>query len=276
MGNSSTVSSTNAASTDGILTAARLQQSLGPRPFRFEAQTGSTNDLARQWAQEGGPHGAVVVTEEQTAGRGRFGRAWNAPAGTGLLLSVILRPRVHQEHVPRLTVVGAVAVADVLSEISSGKVRLKWPNDVLLNSCKVAGILAEAIWQGGRLNAAVVGIGLNVRVNFGGTPLANHAISIETVGTATGQPVDRAVLLAKVLRRIDHWAMRVEDPTLLAAWHGRLETIGRRVTASTIDGQRTIQGQATGVDSDGALLLKTDTGTMHRVVAGEVTLDEQG
>jgi BirA family biotin operon repressor/biotin-[acetyl-CoA-carboxylase] ligase len=276
MGNSSTLSSTNAASTDGILTAERLLQSLGARPFRFEAQTGSTNDLARQWAQEGGPHGAVVVTEEQTAGRGRFGRAWNAPPGTGLLMSVILRPRVHQEHVPRLTIVGAVAVADVLGEMTPGKVRLKWPNDVLLNNCKVAGILAEAIWQGDRLNAAVLGIGLNVRVSFEGTPLANHAISIETVGTSTGQPLDRAVLLAKLLRRIDHWAMRVEDPTLLAAWHERLETIGRRVTASTIDGQRMIQGQATGVDSDGALLLKTDTGTMHRVIAGEVTLDEQG
>jgi BirA family biotin operon repressor/biotin-[acetyl-CoA-carboxylase] ligase len=169
-----------------------------------------------------------------------------------------------------------VAVADVISELTPGKVTLKWPNDVLLNNGKVAGILAEAIWQGDRLNAAVLGIGLNVRVNFEGTPLANQAISIESVGTLTSQPVDRAILLAKLLRRLDHWAMRIEDPTLLAAWHERLETIGRRVTASTIDGQKTIQGQATGVDSDGALLLKTDTGTMHRVVAGEVTLDEQG
>jgi BirA family biotin operon repressor/biotin-[acetyl-CoA-carboxylase] ligase len=232
-------------------------------------QTASTNDLARQWALEGAAAGSVVLTEEQTAGRGRFGRPWSAHAGTALLMSVIARPRLSPEHVPRLTMVGAVAVAEALDGLAPGKVYLKWPNDVLLTGRKVAGILPEAIWLSERLEAVILGIGLNVRVDFTGTPLADRAISVETV---IGGPIDRAALLALLLQRIDHWSMRVGDPVLLDAWRERLETPGKHVTASSAAGA--ISGQALGVDDDGALLLQSAEGQIHRVVAGEVTLTD--
>jgi BirA family biotin operon repressor/biotin-[acetyl-CoA-carboxylase] ligase len=240
--------------TDGLLNESRLRAALGLRPFRFEAQTGSTNDLARQWALDGAPAGSAVIAEEQTAGRGRLGRSWSAPLGTALLVSAILRPDVLPGHLPRLTMVGAVAVAEVLAELAPGQVGLKWPNDVLLAGRKVAGVLPEAIWEGERLSAVVLGIGLNVRVDFAGTPLASRAISVETI---TGTTVDRVLLLAALLHRVDHWSARVGDSTLLEAWRSRLTTLGQRVIASSADGQTgPIAGLALDVDADGALLLQ--------------------
>src|SRR5258707_12440534 len=139
---------------NNIFSAASLQVALGARPFRFYPQVGSTNDSARQWALEGAPAGSVVITEEQFAGRGRFGRTWSAPAGTALLMSVIVRPRIPQEQLPRLTMVGAVSVAEALEELLPAQVGLKWPNDVQLQGKKVAGILAEIALQAASLETA--------------------------------------------------------------------------------------------------------------------------
>lgn len=260
---------------DGRLTPERLQQALGSRPFQFEVQTDSTNDRAQVWALNGAPGGSVVVAEEQTKGRGRFGRAWSAPAGTALLFSVILRPIIAPAHLSRVTMVGAVAVANALVDLveptlkSSNRVTLKWPNDVLLTGRKVAGILPEAIWQGDQLAAVVLGIGVNVSVDFTGTPLADRAISIETV---TQHTVDRAALLGKLLQGIDTWSARLDDPGLVTAWRTRLSTLGQRVTVTAAD--QPISGLAVAVNDDGALLVRADDGTIHRVIAGEVTLAE--
>jgi BirA family biotin operon repressor/biotin-[acetyl-CoA-carboxylase] ligase len=117
------------------------------------------------------------------------------------------------------------------------------------------------------MSAVILGIGLNVRVDFKGTPLESRAISIET---ATGISVDRAQLLARLLERVDYWSMRVEDRSLFEAWHSRLITLGRRITAHGEYGD--LVGQAVDVDDNGTLLLRADDGTIHRIVAGEVTL----
>jgi len=283
-----------------LLSEARLRSALGARPFHFEMQVGSTNDIARDWALNGASSGSVVLAEEQITGRGRFGRKWSAPPGTALLMSVILRPRVTVEHITRLTMVGAVAVAETLQNLtprlstgvpspsrrgesaSTGPpsprtkrgagggvptIALKWPNDVLLTNLKVAGILPEAIWQGQSLAAVILGIGLNVRVDFTGTEFEGRSASIEQT---LGIKVDRALLLAQFLQRIDYWAMRVVDTTLLEAWRSRLTTLGQRVTASGAAGA--IIGLAVNVDDNGGLVLQADDGTIHHVVAGEVTL----
>jgi BirA family biotin operon repressor/biotin-[acetyl-CoA-carboxylase] ligase len=254
---------------DALLTEQRLREALGTRPFRFYTKAGSTNDLGQHWALDGAPAGAVVVAEEQVAGRGRFGRAWLAPTGTALLFSVVLRPHVEAQRLTRLTMIGAVAVAETLMGMAPGAVRLKWPNDVWLAGHKVAGILPEAIWLGSDLQAVVLGIGVNVSVDFAGTPLADSATSIEMI---TGKSVDRAALLAAILGRIDDWAARVEEPALLETWRGWLETLGRRVLATSSGEQ--ISGKALDVDDNGALLLRVDDGSVRRVMSGEVTLAE--
>jgi len=256
-----------------MLTDARLRTALGARPFRFEPQVGSTNNIAHDWALAGAPAGSGVLTEEQLTGRGRFGRAWSAPPGTALLMSVIVRPHIGGDRLARLTMVGAVAVGEVLETLAPGQVSLKWPNDVWLAGRKVAGVLPEAIWQGEALNAVILGIGLNVRVDFTDTPLADRATSLETV---TGSHVDRAVLLDNILRRIDYWSVRVESSALFERWRNWLVTIGQSVTVQSGSAGSghgaTISGQAVEVDQDGALLIRANDGTIQRVIAGEVTL----
>ena len=245
------------------LDAGRLRTVLGARPYRFERQIGSTNDVAREWALKGAPHGSVVVADEQVAGRGRFGRPWSAPPGTALLMSVILR--VNNTQVQRLTMLGAVAVAEALDPIVPGQVRLKWPNDVLLAGRKVAGILPEAIWQSDKIMAVVLGMGINVRVDFAATPLDGRAVSVEPVA---GRAVNRAELLAAVLARIDYWMIRIA--ALHETWRRRLSTLGQQVTVRAENS--TIVGQALDVDENGALILQALDGTIHQIIAGEVTL----
>lgn len=250
----------------------RLRDALWPRPFRFYPQSGSTNDLAANWARDGAPNGAVVVTDEQLSGRGRFDRAWVAPPGTGLLFSVVLRPQVPAERIGRITMLGAVsvieAVGSLLADLLPGRLALKWPNDVLLDGRKLAGLLPEAAWQGDQLGSVILGIGLNVRVDFRGMPLEQTAISLADV---VDRPIDRAVLLASILRRIDYWTPRADQVELWAAWRAHLNTLARSLTVTFADGQ-TISGQAVDVDTDGALQLKDAAGVVHRVLAGEVTL----
>ena len=261
--------------TSDVLSETRLRQALGARPFRFVSQVGSTNDLACEWALAGALAGSVVVTEEQLSGRGRFGRTWSTPAGTALLMSVILRPRIAPAHIPRLTMIGAVAVADALDQLGLLNVRLKWPNDVLIADRKVAGVLPEPIWENGGLAAVVLGIGLNVRVNFAGSGLEDRAISLEDSLPATQWPVNRADLLDALLRRVEFWMLHLEDQLLLTAWRNRLDTLGRTVTAHGNDDSGVgadITGQAVDVTDEGALILRTDDGTIHHVIAGEVTL----
>lgn len=241
---------------------------LGDRPVRFFTRIDSTNDEAAAWALAGAPEGAVVLAEEQTAGRGRLGRPWVAAPGSSLLMSVILRPAVPPDMLPRVTLMGAVALADVLAEIGLVP-RIKWPNDVLLQGRKVAGILAEAVWHGEALRAVVLGIGLNVyrqalpkedAVSFGAT----------TVEMVLGHSPDRRQLLARLLARVDHWVDHLMDEALLESWRGYSATLGRRIAAAV--GGEPLQGVAEAIDTHGALLLRTDDGKLHRLLVGDVTL----
>jgi BirA family biotin operon repressor/biotin-[acetyl-CoA-carboxylase] ligase len=258
--------------TDGLLTEGRLRAALGDRPFKLLIETASTNDIARAWAEDGAAAGSVVVAEMQHQGRGRFGREWHAPAVTSLLTSLVLRPALAPAQLTRVTMLAAVSIAEVIEPLvpHPSLVRLKWPNDVRLVGKKVAGVLSEASWRGDRADYVIVGIGLNVRVNFEKTPLAATAISLESV---THQVADRAALLTSLVVRLDGGATRLgaEGGTALwKAWRSRLDTLGKQVTVQAAD--RQIVGLAADVDEDGALLIREPNGVTTRVVAGEVTL----
>ncbi len=255
-----------------LLTDARLRAALGARPFQLLMQTDSTNDLARQWALAGAPTGAVVIAEEQTSGRGRFERRWLAPPATALLMSVVLRPALSAERLARAAMIGALAAAECLDQIGVQQVAIKWPNDVQIGGLKTVGVLPEALWQNDRLQALIIGIGVNVRVDFVGSPLEGKATSVET---ALNHTVDRALLCAQLLRRVDHWSVRLNDPALLTSWRARLNTLGQYVTASAMSGTaQPISGRASDVDADGALLVTDSNGSIHRLIAGEVTLSD--
>lgn len=247
------------------LSQARLQAALAPHSVRFYDVTDSTNDVAREWLRAGAPDGAVVIADEQRRGRGRMGRAWQTPPGAALAISIVLRPS--PAALPNLSMLAAQAVCDVVEALGVDAVRIKWPNDVQINGRKVCGVLVEAEWERGQLRGAVVGIGVNVCVDFSSTELATSAVSLADVLPI---PPDRLELLVKLLARVDYWYARLESPALLTAWRARLATLGQRV--KVIGPTEPIVGVAEDVDASGALLVRADNGALQRVVAGDIAL----
>lgn len=241
----------------------RLRDVMGAREYRFFPTIGSTQDEALAWIRAGAPSGAVVVADEQTRGRGRQGRVWQTPPGVALAVSAILHPPPHA--LPQVTMLGAMAVVALLDELEVAEVDIKWPNDVRVRGRKVSGVLPEAVWEGDHLRGAALGIGINVRVNFAGTPLADTAVSLET---AVNAALDRAELLAALLRHLDRWAAYLGTDTLAAEWRSRLGMLGQSVVIHTETAA--LHGTAEAVEADGTLLLRDASGTLHRVLAGDV------
>jgi BirA family transcriptional regulator, biotin operon repressor / biotin---[acetyl-CoA-carboxylase] ligase len=222
------------------------------RPRLHLRATTSTNDRARALAQDGAPHGTLVTAAEQSAGRGRQGRTWSAPPGRALLFSLVLR-----DPPALLPLAAAVAVAEVTGPLA----RIKWPNDVLLDGRKVAGILAEGRPHEGW---AVLGIGLNVAVRVDELPPDLRA----TAATLGLEPVDLEPTLERLLAALEG-ALGLEDAALLDAYRRRDALRGREV--SWADGT----GRAVGVDGSGRLLVKRPDGGQSALRAGEVHLDAQ-
>lgn len=241
-----------------------LRARLGDRPFRFYPEIGSTNDAAREWLESGAPSGAVVIADTQTAGRGRFSRVWQTPPGSALAVSLILKPP--QKHIPQVTMLGAVAVAEMLERIGAVDVAIKWPNDVLLNGRKVCGILSESDWKGSLLRGVILGIGLNISVDFTDSPLQDTAISIET---ALRRAYNRVDILDYLLEFIDKWLARLGTDDLYHEWMQHLKTLGEQVRVSS--GAVSFEGIAIDARPDGALIVQTADGKHRAVYGGEVT-----
>ncbi len=245
-----------------------LQAALGARPFRYFDVIDSTNDIALDWLRKGAPGGAVVLADEQKRGRGRLGRTWHAPAGSALIVSIVLD--VLPDTVGRVTQLGAVAVCETLEAAGVPGVGIKWPNDVQVGGKKVCGILPEAAWSGDHLLGVVLGIGLNVRIDFRRTGLEDSATSIEP---ALGRPVDRVELLKALLERVDAWIPRIASADLHDSWRARLTMLGQQVIVRDVDGD--IHGLAVDVDAQGALMVATGPDSdIRRVVAGDIALGE--
>jgi BirA family transcriptional regulator, biotin operon repressor / biotin---[acetyl-CoA-carboxylase] ligase len=225
--------------------------------------TGSTNDLARGLAEGGAPSGTVVLAEEQTAGRGRQGRAWVAPPGRALTLSVIVR--AGDEALGLLPLTTAVAVCEACEEVAPVRCGVKWPNDVWIEGRKVAGILIEARPQD---RWAVVGIGLNVDTTEEELPpeLRESATSLRI---ATGADVGRERALVALLERLAEWLSAGRD-RLLAAYRQRDGLNGHTIAWTA--GSDRFEGEAKGVDDDGNLVVFTAGGEQHVLGAGEVHL----
>ena len=229
------------------------------RPFKYFEAVGSANDIARLWLDEGAPDGAVVIANEQRRGRGRKGRRWHTPPNTALALSIILRPP--PQCLSRISLIGALSVYDLAKHVGCADVGIKWPNDVQVNRRKVGGILPEVAWERGKPRGAVLGIGLNVRVDFSRTAFKNTAISLET---AASRPLNRAQLIDHLLRRVDSWYGLIASDALFAAWKNRLNMLGRRVKTEAVE------GLALDVQSDGSLLVRDDSGRIHSALAGDL------
>ena len=230
-------------------------------------QTGSTNAYALAWAEAGAPDGCLVLADEQTQGRGRLGRRWYTPPGAALAFTLVLRPLPpEQPHLSRWAVWGGLAVTLALERTLGLRPRLKWPNDVLLSGRKVAGVLAETLWQGDRPQAVALGIGVNITPQAV-PPAASVDFPAGCVAEATDAPVNRWALLRAILQDLLAWRTRVPTPAFLAAWEARLAYRGERVTATLPDGA-TLRGTVLGLTPQGGLRLQTPQG--ERIIPASV------
>lgn len=255
-----------------------LEQALAGLPLgsiRYYAQTGSTNTDAALWAGADAPDLALVVADEQTAGRGRLGRRWLTPPRAALAFSLVLRPEAGPFDPAHLTALGALAVCDALLDRYHLQAQIKWPNDVLLERRKVGGILVEAHWQGESLRNAILGIGVNI-TRLAVPDEADQAFPATCVEASLGRPVDRLELLKAVLSHLLEWRPRLGSQEFLRAWEERLAFRNEWVRVSVGDSaalQPEFQeGQILGLEADGALRLCDRTGRNIIFRTGEVSL----
>ena len=236
----------------------------------WKAETASTNADALALAEEGAPEHSIVVAGHQTAGRGRLGRSWTAAPGSSLLLSVILRPRVPPEDAPLVALDAALSMlATCRSFVPVGG--LKWPNDLVIDDRKLAGVLPEAKVVGGRIEHVVVGIGLNLRQGIEDFPPEIRAratsLALEGVSLDEGQERDLlSMFMAELIERrpgSEGW----REMVLRAARHDCV-TLGREVRATTVDG-REVVGRAVDLDDRGGLVVEAE-GHRQVVEFGEV------
>lgn len=230
-------------------------------PVHFEEVTGSTNRTAWDLAMAGAPEWTLVGAGHQTAGRGRLGRTWEDVAGKGLLFSFVLRPTwLPPDRAGMLPLAAGVAMTAATREVAELDVRCKWPNDLILDGHKVGGILAESRVSSGRIEHAIVGIGVNLHPP-------------ENVELATGLgDIDASALLAAFFRSfVSSYGSNASAfiSSIVAAYPQRSATIGRDVEATTTDGRRVL-GIAVGVDDAGSLVVDTPEGRVC-ITSGDVT-----
>ena len=232
-----------------------------PEIVRLEV-VDSTQDSAFALAERGAADGSTVVAESQRAGRGRHGRRWRDERGASLLCSILIRPRLAPAQWPLLSLAAGVAVACALERGAGVAARLKWPNDVVIEGRKLAGILVESRLTGSG-TVVVVGIGINVAQARFSAELAERATSLRLT---TGRGLDREALLAVLLEEFAAWRGRLEThgfAAIRAAWKARSATLGAVVRVAGL------RGRAVDLDADGALVIDDGLGR-HRVVAGEL------
>ena len=222
----------------------------------------STMDAASALAHDGARHGVVIVAEEQTAGRGRRGAIWQSPAGAGLYLSFVARPR-NASAIALVTLAAGVAVREAIHRSTGLTADLKWPNDVIVGKRKLAGILAEGVGIGSPAPSIIIGVGVNLQPAAYSPDVAARATSIEG---ELGRPIDREQLFGDVL--ISLWnrlaALEQKPGDILQAW--RAASPNASGTHVEWDGKH---GTTAGIDDGGALLVKTSAG-VERISAGEL------
>lgn len=232
--------------------------------------TDSTNSMAYQLALKGAEEGEVVVAETQKKGRGRLGRKWYSPPLTNLYLSVILRPEIPPQQASLMTLMAAVATAGAIHKFSGLQPTIKWPNDILLNDRKVAGLLNEIHSEMDRAHFVILGIGVNL--NMDEKMFSKEILSLATsLKRETGQSISRKAFLQTLLEELEMWYetfLREGAPAVLKAWRDRARIRGRPVKVTSFG--QVLLGKAIDIDSDGSLIIETEEGERRRVVAGDI------
>lgn len=244
----------------------------GRENYFYYREIDSTNNRARALASEGYPEGTVVVAETQTTGRGRRGRSWYSPDSQGIYVSLILRPALPLKEISRISLLVAVAVAETLETELGLTARIKWPNDLLVENKKICGILSEAVTDTDGIEYIVVGIGLNIN-----NPVQEFPGDFRTVPTSAQAEKRQSCSRVKVLQGLltsfeQHYFNLLNANFTQTLEKGRILSlaIGQKLRLDTINGF--IEGQAIDIDDNGFLLVRDQSGIIHTIMSGEITI----
>ena len=239
--------------------------------YRF-GKIDSTNSYLLELGDKGFPEGTVAVADEQTSGRGRFARRWEAEPLSSLLFSILLRPVfLNRDEVFILTFSASVAVAEAIEIVTGVKTELKWPNDVLIHGRKACGILLESDFEGEKLNYVVIGIGLNVNQAVFPDEIKTKAVSLSM---AAGRSFDREELLSSILLRFKEVYESLKERdfySIMKRWRDKCLMFGKRIKFNVAG--KEIEGVLEEVTDDGAVSVRTSSGVL-KFTAGEMTISE--
>ena len=233
-------------------------------------QIESTNNLARKRGIDGAPEGTLILAESQTAGRGRHGRRWHAPPGSSILASLILRHRLLANQIGLPSIVSAVAIATAIHELTNLSATIRWPNDVLICGKKVSGILTELEYDRNLQPFLVMGFGVNVNTLLTDFP-QELQMSATSLRIEEGRTFSRVALIQTILRRLEEYYLHLksgEVASIVERANTLSSTVGRWVQVQTAE--KIIDGRDEGIDQDGGLLLRDESGGVQKFLIGEV------
>lgn len=235
-------------------------------------EVSSTNTVAANLASAGASEGTIVLSQSQSAGRGRLNRQWACPPHQGILMSLILRPRIEIQYIPQLTLLGGVVVAETIREVTGLKAGIKWPNDIVINGKKVCGILAESSLSSGTPLYVIIGFGINVNLDPEELPPDCSATST-SLKAELGHSISRLLLIKRFVsiwnERYQYFLANGPDE-MRQKWINNNVTLGREVLISR--GEELVSGVAMDISENGALLVKTSDGNICEYMAGDVTM----
>lgn len=238
--------------------------------LRWFDSIGSTNDEALAWAASGAKDFSLVVADEQTQGRGRLDRKWFTPKGSAIAMSLILRPTtLMRPHLSRTVGLAALSLADACSKFGLSP-QIKWPNDILLDGKKTAGILVETVWTGEEADSLIIGMGINVQKSAV-PPAETLQFPAASLEDKLGKTPEREAIIFHVLSAILRWREKINTEEFLKAWEERLAFRGENVQIRAGDGE-TVQGVLDGLEPDGSLRLRDEHDRPAIIRFGDVSL----
>lgn len=240
--------------------------------LHYYEEIGSTNDEAFRLGSAGALEGTALIANSQSAGKGRMQRVWHSPAGSNIYTSIILRPQIEPAKAPQISILAGITVAGVLNVYCPDKVKLKWPNDVLINGKKVCGILSQMKTSVNKVDFIVLGMGINVNINFNQLPeeISNLATSL---AIETGREISRLELIISLYENLAKWYKQLLQNgfgQIKEKWLNLTPMIGQ--TVQVIFREEAVSGKAIDLDEDGSLTLLTDKNETLQISAGDATI----
>ncbi|WP_188496676.1 biotin--[acetyl-CoA-carboxylase] ligase [Pullulanibacillus pueri] len=239
----------------------------------FHEVVPSTQKIAHHLAEDGATHGTLVLADEQAGGRGRLGRVWHSPKGTGIWMSLILKPDLTINRIPQLTLLAAVAIVRSIKKVSDVDCSIKWPNDILFEGKKLVGILTELQSEMENVRAVIIGMGINVNIEWADMPaeIRDIATSLKII---TGKTQSRVMLIQTIMTELEKlYDLYLNEgfEVIKPMWETYALSIGKVIRARTMQGE-VLQGVAKGINNDGVLLLEDDQGVVHHIYSADIEI----